>query len=66
MRGMSKNVFFMSHEHRETGGGEDSVSKHNAFEVKPTVPIVFAYKPVSLGRNDSYIGPLLPAVRTSE
>jgi hypothetical protein len=30
---MAKNLFFMSHDHKETGGGEDSVSKHNIFEV---------------------------------
>ncbi|KIJ49701.1 hypothetical protein M422DRAFT_66154 [Sphaerobolus stellatus SS14] len=40
VKGMSKNVFFMSHEHRETGGGEDSVSKHNAFEVEMTVALL--------------------------
>ena len=37
VRGMAKNLFFMSHEHRETGGGEDSVSKHNMFEVCQTI-----------------------------
>ncbi|KAG9075056.1 hypothetical protein FRC06_010303, partial [Ceratobasidium sp. 370] len=33
VRGMYKNVFFVSHEHREVGGGEDAVSKHNAYEL---------------------------------
>ncbi|CAE6473587.1 unnamed protein product [Rhizoctonia solani] len=33
VRGMGKNVFFISHENLERGGGEDSVSKHNEFEV---------------------------------
>ncbi|CAE6467693.1 unnamed protein product [Rhizoctonia solani] len=33
VRGMYKNMFFMSHNHKEVGGGEDSVSKHNSFEV---------------------------------
>ncbi|KAG8709972.1 hypothetical protein FRC11_005001 [Ceratobasidium sp. 423] len=33
VRGMDKNIFFISHENLERGGGEDSVSKHNEFEV---------------------------------
>ncbi|CAE6506724.1 unnamed protein product, partial [Rhizoctonia solani] len=33
VRGMDKNVFFISHENLERGGGEDSVSKHNEFEI---------------------------------
>ncbi|KAG8742681.1 hypothetical protein FRC10_001037 [Ceratobasidium sp. 414] len=33
VRGMYKNVFFVSHDHREAGGGEDAVSKHNAYEL---------------------------------
>ncbi|KAG9092170.1 hypothetical protein FS749_015949 [Ceratobasidium sp. UAMH 11750] len=33
VRGMYKNVFFVSHDYRETGGGEDAVSKHNAYEL---------------------------------
>ncbi|KEP50888.1 NFX1-type zinc finger protein [Rhizoctonia solani 123E] len=33
VRGMKKNVFFVSHANKETGGGEDSVSKHNAYEI---------------------------------
>ncbi|CCO31231.1 NFX1-type zinc finger-containing protein 1 [Rhizoctonia solani AG-1 IB] len=33
VRGMYKNMFFVSHNHREVGGGDDSVSKHNSFEV---------------------------------
>ncbi|KDN37126.1 hypothetical protein RSAG8_10335, partial [Rhizoctonia solani AG-8 WAC10335] len=33
VRGMHKNVFFVSHANKETGGGEDSVSKHNAYEI---------------------------------
>ncbi|KAH7335664.1 hypothetical protein B0J17DRAFT_769497 [Rhizoctonia solani] len=33
VRGMYKNMFFVSHSHKEVGGGEDSVSKHNSFEV---------------------------------
>ncbi|KAH8119264.1 P-loop containing nucleoside triphosphate hydrolase protein [Phellopilus nigrolimitatus] len=33
VRGMGKDVFFLSHSHKEQGGGEDSVSKHNLFEV---------------------------------
>ncbi|KAG8703866.1 hypothetical protein FRC09_003894, partial [Ceratobasidium sp. 395] len=33
VRGMHKNVFFVSHNQRETGGGEDAVSKHNSYEL---------------------------------
>ncbi|KAG8792975.1 hypothetical protein FRC12_004344, partial [Ceratobasidium sp. 428] len=33
VRGMHKNVFFVSHVNKEAGGGEDSVSKHNAYEI---------------------------------
>ncbi|KAF8748911.1 P-loop containing nucleoside triphosphate hydrolase protein [Rhizoctonia solani] len=32
VRGMYKNMFFVSHNHKEAGGGEDSISKHNSFE----------------------------------
>ncbi|KAG8790256.1 hypothetical protein FRC12_012372 [Ceratobasidium sp. 428] len=33
VRGMHKNVFFVSHDQREAGGGEDAVSKHNSYEL---------------------------------
>ncbi|CAE6459342.1 unnamed protein product [Rhizoctonia solani] len=33
VRGMYKNMYFVSHSHKEVGGGEDSVSKHNSFEI---------------------------------
>ncbi|KAL5632188.1 hypothetical protein ACGC1H_000258 [Rhizoctonia solani] len=33
VRGMHKNMFFVSHNHKEVGGGEDAVSKHNSFEI---------------------------------
>ncbi|KAL5513488.1 hypothetical protein ACEPAH_3887 [Sanghuangporus vaninii] len=33
VRGMGKDVFFLSHGHQEHGGGDDSVSKHNSYEV---------------------------------
>ncbi|EUC58484.1 NFX1-type zinc finger protein, partial [Rhizoctonia solani AG-3 Rhs1AP] len=33
VRGMHKNMFFFSHTHKEAGGGDESVSKHNSFEV---------------------------------
>ncbi|KAG8730710.1 hypothetical protein FRC11_006011, partial [Ceratobasidium sp. 423] len=33
VRGMYKNMYFVSHTHKEAGGGEESVSKHNSFEV---------------------------------
>lgn len=33
VRGMHKNIFFVSHSHKEAGGGEDAVSKYNQYEV---------------------------------
>ncbi|KAG9009435.1 hypothetical protein FRB93_005371 [Tulasnella sp. JGI-2019a] len=33
VRGMAKDVFFFDHQHAEEGGGEESASKSNAFEV---------------------------------
>ncbi|KZV95021.1 P-loop containing nucleoside triphosphate hydrolase protein [Exidia glandulosa HHB12029] len=38
--GMPQNIFFMTHENKEEGGGDDSVSKHNTFEVKMIVDLV--------------------------
>lgn len=32
--GMNRNVYFLSHCYQECGGGEDSVSKHNEYEVE--------------------------------
>jgi hypothetical protein len=32
VRGLVKNVFFLSHNHKESGG-EDSTSRYNAYEV---------------------------------
>ncbi|CCO36196.1 NFX1-type zinc finger-containing protein 1 [Rhizoctonia solani AG-1 IB] len=33
VRGMHKNIFFVSHSHKEAGGGEDAVSKYNQYEL---------------------------------
>ncbi|KAG8982644.1 hypothetical protein FRB94_006469, partial [Tulasnella sp. JGI-2019a] len=33
VRGMAENVFFFDHRHAEEGGGDESVSKSNSFEV---------------------------------
>ncbi|KAJ7200706.1 hypothetical protein C8J57DRAFT_1413236 [Mycena rebaudengoi] len=33
VRGLSRNIFFLSHDHRENGGAEESASKYNTFEV---------------------------------
>ncbi|KAG8696225.1 hypothetical protein FRC11_000893, partial [Ceratobasidium sp. 423] len=40
VRGMYKDVFFISHTNKEAGGGEDSVSKHNAHEVEMIYQLV--------------------------
>ncbi|OBZ70961.1 hypothetical protein A0H81_09027 [Grifola frondosa] len=34
VKGMAKNVFFMTHNHKENGGEDDFVSKYNTFEVE--------------------------------
>jgi hypothetical protein len=33
VRGFAKDVFFLSHTHRENGGTEESASKYNTYEV---------------------------------
>ncbi|KAF8867865.1 P-loop containing nucleoside triphosphate hydrolase protein [Gymnopilus junonius] len=33
VRGIHKNVFFVTHQHRENDGGDDSASKYNTYEV---------------------------------
>ena len=33
VRGIQKNVFFVSHQHRENDGGDDTASKYNTYEV---------------------------------
>ena len=32
--GMGSDVFFFNHTNKENGGGDDTVSKHNMFEVR--------------------------------
>lgn len=34
VRGFATNVYFLSHNHRENGGGDDNASKYNTFEVR--------------------------------
>lgn len=34
---MDKDVFFLSHGNQENGGGDDSVSKHNSYEVNASL-----------------------------
>lgn len=33
VRGMVKNVFFVTHNHKENGGVDDTASKYNMYEV---------------------------------
>ncbi|KAH8107252.1 P-loop containing nucleoside triphosphate hydrolase protein [Cristinia sonorae] len=40
VRGMAKNVFFLSHDHKENAGEDDSVSKFNQYEVDMVVDLV--------------------------
>ena len=35
VRGIQKNVFFLSHNHKENGGDIDGLSKYNQYEVCP-------------------------------
>lgn len=34
IRGMVKNVFFVTHNHKENGGMDDTASKYNMYEVR--------------------------------
>ena len=44
MRGFAKDVFFLSHSHRENGGAEESASKYNTFEVRfPAYQVYIQY-----------------------
>ena len=33
VRGMAKDIFFLSHQHKENGGEDESISKYNTYEV---------------------------------
>jgi len=33
VRGIQKNVFFVTHQYKENDGGDDSASKYNTYEV---------------------------------
>lgn len=33
VRGFAKDVYFLTHSHKENGGAEESTSKYNTFEV---------------------------------
>lgn len=33
VRGMAKNLYFVSHNHKENGGADDTASKYNTYEV---------------------------------
>lgn len=55
VQGMAKNVFFLSHNHRENGGEDESVSKYNTFEVCYDMEIVWRnakFVCLPLGRDD--------------
>ncbi|CAE6460674.1 unnamed protein product [Rhizoctonia solani] len=43
VRGMHKNVFFLSHAHKEVGGGEDAVSKYNQYELDMIYDLVLHF-----------------------
>ncbi|TCD60036.1 hypothetical protein EIP91_010850, partial [Steccherinum ochraceum] len=40
VRGLAKNVFFLTHNHKENAGEDDSVSKFNQYEVDMVVDLV--------------------------
>ena len=40
---MSKNVFFVTHQHKENDGGDESASKYNMYEVSV---LSCAYDPI--------------------
>jgi hypothetical protein len=37
VRGFGKDVFFLSHNHKENGGADESASKYNIFEVRCSI-----------------------------
>ncbi|KAI0930201.1 hypothetical protein AcV5_006978 [Taiwanofungus camphoratus] len=43
VRGMAKNVFFLTHNHKENGSEDDSVSKYNIFEVEMIKDLVLYF-----------------------
>lgn len=41
VRGLPKNVLFIDHKGKESGADDESVSKHNKFEVCSTLSLMF-------------------------
>ena len=63
VKGMSKNVVFFTHNHKEDGG-QESVSKVNSFEVWiRSTRIRNPQNKLFLGENDRGSGDVLPAPR---
>jgi len=63
VKGMSENVVFFTHNHKEDGG-QDSVSKVNSFEVRICdVRIRNHSNLVPPGKDDRRSGHVLPATR---
>ena len=66
VRGMAQNLFFLTHNHRENDGGEESASKYNTYEVNHSGPYSPRSWSITLpkGRDDSRSCPLSPQVRS--
>ena len=51
-------MFFVSHNHRENEGDDDSAAKYNMYEVCSDLPSIDLYLPTAIGRDDSRLGSL--------
>jgi len=61
---MKKNLFFVSHNHKESGGADDTASKHNTYEVSsPLILLTWKLTWVMIeGGNDPQLGLVLAQV----
>ena len=52
VRGIQKNIFFLTHQHRENDGGDDTASKYNRYEVSTFGIIEITFLTGPEGGND--------------
>lgn len=67
VQGMAKDVFFLTHDHKENGGEDDFVSKYNQFEVcvLNVLDVDVTLRLLVTGRHGQGSGSLPPSVRIS-
>jgi hypothetical protein len=64
VRGFARNVFFLSHQHRENDGNEEnSGSKYNTYEVRKLVFVGYLINIQGTGANDQGHGIVFIKVR---